>query len=56
MAICQHCSGSAFEHLTVDERIIYCSVCGWEHRERLAERRPRTFKREPVKQAQRRRG
>lgn len=45
MATCLHCMSAVFEHLTADERIVYCARCGWEHRERLACRRPRLFKR-----------
>jgi hypothetical protein len=45
MAPCQHCTGAAFEHVTGDERILYCGRCGWEHRERLATGRPRGPKR-----------
>jgi hypothetical protein len=33
MTMCLHCTGSAYEHLTSDQRIVYCGNCGWEHRE-----------------------
>ena len=49
MARCLHCTGWAFEHVTSDERILYCGNCGWEHRELLLSRRPRSFKRTPAR-------
>jgi hypothetical protein len=56
MTNCLQCTGAAFEHVTIDERILYCGRCGWEHRERIATPRPRSFKRpEPKAAAHRRR-
>jgi hypothetical protein len=47
----------AFEHVTVDERILYCTQCGWEHREVFRGPRARLEPRAttPVRKPQRRR-
>jgi len=55
MATCPHCTGATIEHLTSDERIVYCDRCGWEHRETLAERRTQRFKRPEQRDPPRRR-
>ena len=40
MTCCQQCAAHAYEHLTSDQRILYCGNCGWEHRESRARQVP----------------